>query len=196
MKYIEESENISSKPRSLIDIYLSFSWIALQGFGGVVAILQHELVEKKQWLNREQFIDDWVVAQLLPGPNVVNLSMIIGHRHFGIFGAFAALSGMLVVPFMIVISIAAVFGAFANDPASIKILRGLGAVSAGLITATGLKLIAALRTNILGLKICYVISILTFIAIGLLRWKLVWVLLGGGVIVCLMAFKAVSDQES
>ncbi|WP_374672595.1 chromate transporter [Acidovorax temperans] len=194
MKQIHKSK-ILSKPRSIADIYLSFSWIALQGFGGVVALLQHELVEKKQWMSREQFIDDWVVAQLLPGPNVVNLSMIIGHRHFGIFGAFAALSGMLVAPFMIVLAIAAVFGAFTNNPILIGILRGLGAVSAGLITATGLKLIAALRTNILGLKMCYLISILTFAAIGLFRWKLIWVLLGGGAVACLMAFIAISDQD-
>ncbi|HRB10372.1 MAG TPA: chromate transporter, partial [Ottowia sp.] len=54
-------------PRSRADLFWSFTWLALQGFGGVLAVVQRELVEKKRWLTREQFVEDWAVAQIMPG---------------------------------------------------------------------------------------------------------------------------------
>jgi hypothetical protein len=71
----------------LTDLFLSFTWLALQGFGGVLAVVQRELVEKKRWLTREEFIEDWAVAQIMPGPNVINLSIMLGCRYFGWRGA-------------------------------------------------------------------------------------------------------------
>ena len=78
------------RPLSKTDLFLSFNWLALQGFGGVLAVVQRELVEKKRWMTREQFVEDWAVAQIMPGPNVVNLSLMIGGRYFGLAGALAA----------------------------------------------------------------------------------------------------------
>nr|WP_219339132.1 chromate transporter [Tepidicella baoligensis] len=124
-------------------MFLSFSAIALQGFGGVIAIIQRELVEKKRWMTREQFVEDWAVAQILPGPNVVNLSLMIGGRHFGLSGALAALAGMLVAPLLVVLLMAIAFGTVADTPTATGALRGMGAVAAGLIIATGWLLSAA-----------------------------------------------------
>ena len=81
-----------SAPQSRTDLFWSFTWLALQGFGGVLAVVQRELVEKKRWMTREEFIEDWAVAQIMPGPNVVNLSIMIGDRYFGLRGALAALA--------------------------------------------------------------------------------------------------------
>ena len=75
------------RPRSLSDLFFSFTWLALQGFGGVLAVVQYELVERKRWLTPEEFVEDWAVAQVLPGPNVVNIAMMIGSRYFGLAGA-------------------------------------------------------------------------------------------------------------
>ena len=66
------------QPRSPADLFWSFTWLALQGFGGVLAVVQRELVEKKRWMTDEEFVEDWAVAQIMPGPNVVNLSVMIG----------------------------------------------------------------------------------------------------------------------
>lgn len=96
-------------PRTRADLFWSFTWLALQGFGGVLAVVQRELVEKKRWLSREQFIEDWAVAQIMPGPNVVNLSMMIGDRHFGLSGALAALAGMLVHTLAVALGLATLF---------------------------------------------------------------------------------------
>src|SRR5690606_9319112 len=128
--------------------------MALQGFGGVLAVVQRELVEKRQWLTREQFIEDWAVAQIMPGPNVVNLSMMIGGRHFGLSGALAALAGMLLAPLALLLLIATLYSQLADLPQAQGALRGMGAVAAGLIAATGLKLAGALRKNVMGMAAC------------------------------------------
>ena len=73
----------ASRPETLGALFWSFTWLALQGFGGVLAIVQRELVERRRWLTREQFVEDWAVAQVLPGPNIVNLSLMLGDRFFG-----------------------------------------------------------------------------------------------------------------
>jgi chromate transporter len=121
----------SQRPQSKTDLFLSFSILALQGFGGVLAVVQRELVEKKKWLTREEFLEDWAVAQILPGPNVVNLSLMIGDRYFGLRGALTALAGMLTFPLLIVLALAVVFGGIADTPMAEGALRGMGAVAAG-----------------------------------------------------------------
>lgn len=177
------------QPQSLSDLFVSFTLLALQGFGGVLAIVQRELVEKKRWLTREEFIEDWAVAQIMPGPNVVNLSLMIGARYFGLKGALAALAGMLTVPLVIVLLLALMYAQFASHPGVAGALRGMGAVAAGLIAATGLKLFGALKSNVLGLRLCIGFGVLCFVAIALLRWPLAYVLIGLGSVACVLAFR-------
>ena len=176
-------------PESKTDLFVSFSLLALQGFGGVLAIVQRELVEKKRWLTREEFLEDWAVAQILPGPNVVNLSLMIGDRYFGMRGALAALAGMLAFPLVIVIAIAALFAGVSDVPQVQGALRGMGAVASGLITATGLKLIGALKSNVMGTLACIGLAAITFVAVAWLRVPLTWVLLCCGGVACSWAYK-------
>lgn len=169
------------RPKSLTDVFVSFTLLALQGFGGVIAVVQREMVEKKRWLTREEFIEEWAVAQIMPGPNVINMSMMIGDRYFGLRGALAALAGLLAVPTVIVMVLALVYAQYATNPAVAGALRGMGAVAAGLIAATGLRLVGALKTNVLGLPLCIGMALACFAAVALLRIPLFWVLpvLGG-----------------
>lgn len=183
-------------PKSCSDLFWSFTWLALQGFGGVLAVVQRELVEKKRWMTREQFVEDWAVAQIMPGPNVVNLSMMIGGRYFGLRGALSALAGMLTLPLLVVLLLAVLYGQVAEYPVAQNALRGMGAVAAGLITATGIKLIAALERNALGTGVCIGLAAITFVAIGLLRWPLLWVLLGVGGAACLWAYRVLAREAA
>lgn len=184
------------RPRSKTDLFFSFSKLALQGFGGVLAIVQRELVEKKRWLTPEEFLEDWAVAQILPGPNVVNLSLMIGDRYFGFAGALAALAGMLTFPLVVVLILAAALGGVADTPAAQGALRGMGAVAAGLIAATGIKLVTALKRNAMGLAVCWVFAIASFVAIALLRWPLAAVLLGIGGLACVWAYRQLGDAQA
>ena len=181
-----------ARPQSLSDLFISFTLLALQGFGGVLAVVQRELVEKKRWMTREEFVEEWAVAQIMPGPNVVNLSLMIGSRYFGFKGAMAALAGMLVAPLCIVLVLALVYGQFADHPGVQGALRGMSAVAAGLIAATGFKLFGALQKNVLGLPACIAFGGLCFAAIAWLRWPLVYVLLGLGAVAFTLAYKKLS----
>jgi chromate transporter len=168
------------RPESLSDLFFSFTFLALQGFGGVLAVVQRELVEKKRWMTREEFVEDWAVAQILPGPNVINLCLMIGDRYFGFRGAMVGLAGMLTFPLLVVLGLALIYAHFADNPQVAGALRGMGAVAAGLITATGLKLCSALKRHPLGVPMCIVLGVASFIGIALLRWPLAYVLLGLG----------------
>ena len=178
-----------AQPKSPTDLFVSFTLLALQGFGGVLAVVQRELVEKKRWLTREEFVEEWAVAQIMPGPNVVNLSLMIGARYFGFKGAMAALAGMLAAPLLIVLLLALSYAQFAGHQAVLGALRGMSAVAAGLIAATGLKLFGALQKNVLGLPVCIGLGVLCFFSIALLRWPLAYVLLGLGGAACALAYK-------
>ncbi|PZP31347.1 MAG: chromate transporter [Roseateles depolymerans] len=178
-----------ARPASQRELFLAFTRLALQGFGGVLAIAQRELVERLQWLTKEEFVELLAIAQVLPGPNIVNLSMMIGDRFFGLRGAFVALAGMLAAPSVLVLVLAALYGEFARHPIVADALRGMGAVSAGLILATGLKLLPALKKSPLGLPLALVLAALTFVLIALVRAPLPAVLLGLGGVGMAMAWR-------
>ena len=129
-----------ARPSSEKELFVAFTLLALQGFGGVLAVAQRVLCEQRRWLTREQFVEILAVAQVLPGPNVCNLALMIGDRFFGWRGAFAALAGMMAVPLVIVLLLTALYAEYSMNLAVSGGLRGMGAVSAGLIVGTGLKL--------------------------------------------------------
>ena len=185
------SPNLESRPRphSLGDLFLSFTWLALQGFGGVLAVVQRELVEKKRWMTNEEFVEDWAVAQIMPGPNVVNLSIMIGDRYFGLRGALAALAGMLTFPLILVLALAVVYAQFASHPAVAGALRGMGAVAAGLIAGVGIKLFVSIKNHPLGRPLCVAFAALTIVAMAWLRWPLFWILPVIGGAACVLTWR-------
>jgi len=183
-------------PRSKTDLFISFTLLALQGFGGVLAVVQRVLVEEKRWMTREQFVEEWAVAQIMPGPNVVNLSLMIGGRYFGLPGALAGVAGMLAAPLVVVLLLGIAFGTVSDSPWAQGALRGMGAVSAGLIAGTGIKLISALKTNPMRMPACIALAALSFVGVALLRLPLAWVLLGTGALGCSWAWLQLAKQAA
>jgi chromate transporter len=177
------------RPQSLTDLFVSFTLLALQGFGGVLAVVQRELVERKQWLSEEEFIEEWAVAQVMPGPNVINLSLMIGGRYFGLPGALAALAGMLTVPLVLVLLLVVVHERYAGNPMVSGALRGMAAVSAGMIGAVGLKLAGTLVRNPIPLAWSAPLCALAFVLVALLHVPLFLVLSGVGGLCCLLAWQ-------
>lgn len=177
-----------AQPSSKKELFVAFTLLALQGFGGVIAIAQRVLCEQRRWLTREQFVEILAVAQVLPGPNVCNVALMIGDRFFGWRGAFAALAGMMAVPLVIVLILTALYAQYAMNPAVSGALRGMGAVSAGLIVGTGLKLVGALQSNPMQAPVCGALLVAAFAAVALLRWPLVWVILALGLAACAYAW--------
>lgn len=170
------------RPASPFALFVAFSLLALQGFGGVLAVAQRELVDRRNWLSRMEFVELYALAQMLPGPNVVNLSLMIGDRYFGWRGALAAITGMLLAPFLIVIALAASYERLAEFPAVAGALRGMGAVAAGLILAMACKMLATLRGNLLGPWLCALLGLGALVAIAVFRLPLAWIVIGLGLL--------------
>ena len=180
------------RPASTRDLFWSFTWLALQGFGGVLAVVQREIVEKKKWLTPDEFMEDWAVAQVLPGPNVINLSLMLGDRYFGLRGAVAAVAGMLAFPLVVILTLAVVYAHYAAHPQVAGALRGMGAVAGGLIAATGIKLLPQLRKHPLGFGVCLAFVAVVMAAILGLRLPLGWVLLVVGGVACAWTWRKIA----
>jgi chromate transporter len=186
---VSDAQQPLRAPRSRGELFRVFNRMALQGFGGVLAVAQRELVEREGWMSREQFLQSLSLSQVLPGPNIVNLALMVGDRFFGWRGAAAALGGMLCAPLLIVLLLAGLYGQFMHVPQVAGALRGMGAVAAGLVIATALKLVGALRGSVLGGRLAALLAASTFVVIGVLRWPMVGVVLGLGSAAVLMAWR-------
>ena len=154
----------------------------------MLAVAQRGLVDQRRWLTPAQFLEMLSVSQVLPGPNIVNLGLIVGDRFFGLRGAGAAMAGMLLVPTAIVLTLTALYAEYSHLPVVAGALRGMGAVAAGLVFATAGKLAAGLRSNPMGGAVYIAFTLATLVMVGGLRWPLAAVLLGGGSVAILVAW--------
>ena len=153
-------------------LFLGFLMIGLQGFGGVLPFAHRILVEQHRWLSEREFTEVLSLSQFLPGPNIVNVSVIVGNRYQGPLGAVAATLGLMLMPFVIVLILAALYARFADLEVVRGATIGVSAAATGLVIATGLRMVRALK----GIPWQIVMGALTFIAIALLRLPLLWVL--------------------
>lgn len=171
-------------PRGAWHLFCAFSSIALQGFGGVMAIIQREVVQRRQWLTPQEFMQDWAVAQVMPGSNVVNLSMMIGQRFVGLRGAVAAVAGMFVLPMLLMLLAGSAYVYWSDNALVSGALHGVAAVAAGLVLGSGLKLASSLPGHPLPLWLCAVLAALGFVLMAWLHWPLLAVLLSVGAVGC------------
>jgi chromate transporter len=178
-----------ARPASPASLFRACNRLALQGFGGVLPVAQRELVERLGWLTRQQFLELLSVAQVLPGPNIVNLLLIFGDRLFGWRGALAATAGILLAPLAVVLALALMVGQLQELTQVAGALRGMGVVSAGLVLSTAFKLASGLRRNPLGLPAFAAAVALTVVAVAWLRWPLVGVVLGLGPVAVWLAWR-------
>lgn len=151
---------------------------------------QRVLVEERRWLTREEFVEMLAFAQLAPGPNVCNLAIMFGDRHFGWRGAIVALAGMLAVPAALVLALAVLHGQFAQIPWVQRAVAGMAAVAAGLLIATALKLARTQPARWLALGVA------AFVAVGLFRWPLVAVLAAMVPAAVALAWRGSGEAES
>ncbi len=183
-----------ARPASCTELFTAFTGLALQGFGGVLAVAQRVLCEDRRWLSQAEFLEMLALAQVLPGPNVCNLSLMVGDRWFGTRGAFAALAGMMALPLLIVLAAIALYAQFASHPLVAGALRGMGAVAAGMIVGTAFKLSGPLRSSPLGLPLVALLGGACFVAVALLRWPLAGVLLALGLLAGGLAWRRLAPS--
>ena len=153
-------------------LFLGFLMVGLQGFGGVLPFARRMLVEQHRWLSEREFTEVLSLSQFLPGPNIINVSIIVGNRFRGPLGSIAATLGLMLMPFVIVLVLAALYARFADLAPVRGATNGVSAAATGLIIATGLQMARPLK----GIPWHIVMCALTFIAIALLRLPLLWML--------------------
>jgi chromate transporter len=154
------------------DLFLAFLEIGLSGFGGVLPWARRILVERRRWLTDREFIEVLSLGQALPGPNIINASIVIGARMHGPVGSVIAFSGLLLAPLAIVLMLGALYDAYGHLETIRRIFSGVAAAAAGLVLATGIKLALQLPRT---WKIL-MMAALAFLAVGLLRLPLFWAL--------------------
>jgi chromate transporter len=159
--------------RTPSELFRTFAEMSIYGFGGVMPWARRMLVDRRGWLDDREFAELLAVGQILPGPNICNIAVIIGYRYCGWRGAFAAATGLMLPPFFIVLALGALYHRFGALATVQGALRGMGAVAAGLILMTGVKLAQGQPRTVRGL----VFGLLSLAAVGIVHWPLGWVML-------------------
>jgi chromate transporter len=155
------------------ELFLGFLKIGLLGFGGIAPWARHIIIEERRWLTDKEFAAILGIGQILPGPNTMNASVMIGDRFQGVGGVLACLLGQMAMPLAIVTSLAVVYQRFAEVPEVKAALVGAAAGAAGLVLGTALKMVRKIKLTPLAL----LVGTMAVAAIGLLAWPLVPVVL-------------------
>jgi chromate transporter len=159
----------------LAELFLAFAKMSLAGFGGVLVWARRGIVEQHRWMTADEFNETYALCHFLPGPNIVNLSVVFGSRFRGLAGGIAAFAGLVGPPMVIATILAALYARYGEIDALRRILAGVSCAAVGLLIAVVFKMMMPLikKRDAVGL----VILAAVFIAIGLIRLPLPAVLL-------------------
>ena len=165
----------ASTPPGLIALFVAFAKISLAGFGGVLVWARRGIVDQHRWMTADEFNETYALCHFLPGPNVVNLSVVFGSRFRGIPGSVAAFAGLLGPPVVIVTILAALYARYGEIDALRRILAGVSCAAVALLLSAVFRMMMPLvkRRDLVAL----VLLATVFVAIGLLRLPLPAVLL-------------------
>jgi chromate transporter len=165
-----------ASPPTVLELFIAFSIISLSGFGGVLYWSRRMLVEQRKWMTPAEFNDAYALCQILPGPTIVNLSVVFGRSIRGLRGAAVALAGLIGPGLVIVLFFAFLYSIFGTIDALQRMLAGVAAAAAGLVIGMTGKMAEPLfeQKNWL---MYGAVAVVVFVTIGLLRWPIWWVLL-------------------
>ncbi len=157
------------------ELFAGFFKVTMSGFGGVLAFARREFVTTRRWMTADEFNDLFALCQFLPGPNIVNLSIIYGVRLYGFWGAAAALVGLLAPPVVLMIAAGMAYARYGELPLFRDGLTGLAAAAAGLLIATAVQMTEPLVRK--GRALQLLIALAAFAAVGILQWSMLATLL-------------------
>jgi len=162
-------------PPGLLELFLAFAKMSLAGFGGVLVWARRGIVDQHRWMTADEFNETFALCHFLPGPNIVNLSVVFGSRFRGIAGGIAAFTGLVGPPMVIATILAALYARYGEIDALRRILAGVSCAAVGLLMAVVFKMMMPLirKRDVVGMLVLLAV----FIAIGLLRLPLQAVLL-------------------
>ncbi|MGY3512731.1 chromate transporter [Bradyrhizobium lupini] len=165
----------SAVPPGLLALFLAFARMSLAGFGGVLVFARQAIVEQHRWMTADEFNETFALCHFLPGPNIVNLSMVFGARLRGIAGGIAAFAGLLLPPTLIMTVLAIIYARFGDVDVLRRILAGISCAAVGLLIAVVFRMMTPLLKRLDALALILMLGV--FLAIGVLRLPLQAVLL-------------------
>jgi chromate transporter len=154
---------------STYELFKAFAIVALSGFGGALPWARRMIVEQRRWMTPEEFNQAFALSQFLPGPNLVNFSVVFGLRFGGPLGALVTLAGLLGPPLVIVIILGVLYAHFGDIEVLSRALAGITAAAAGLLIAIVAKMATPLfkRWNS-----APAIALLAFAGVAIMQWPL------------------------
>jgi chromate transporter len=159
----------------LAEIARLFARIGITSFGGgLSAWMYREVVDRRRWLAEDAFLSGLTLGQIMPGANVVNLSVYIGQRLRGWLGSVVAVTALLLPPTIAVVVLGAVLQRFGEFPWLHDLLEGVAAGAIGLTFSVGFR--AARHAASRG-RWAPVLVFAVFGLVGLLRWPMIPVVL-------------------
>lgn len=170
-------------------LYASFFRVGLFTFGGgyaMLPLLEREAIDRRRWATRDEILDIYGLAQVVPGVIAVNTATFLGQRQAGYAGAVAATAGMISPSILVILAVAMVLGQVQDQPLVVAAFAGVRAGVGGLIVATAWRivrntckdLVAGLLT-LVAACIAFTIrggavwAILAALAVGVARYRLV-----------------------
>jgi chromate transporter len=131
----------------LAALFIAFLKISLCGFGGGLVWARRIAVEQHGWLNEEEFADIVSLCQFMPGPNVVGIAVCVGAKLRGLIGSIAAVCGFILIPWAAGFSLGVLYLRHTHLAVLQNILGGVSAVGAGLLIATGIRMLMLQRNR-------------------------------------------------
>jgi chromate transporter len=162
-------------PPGLLALFLAFARMSLAGFGGVLVFARQAIVERHRWMTADEFNETFALCHFLPGPNIVNLSMVFGARLRGIAGGIAAFAGLLLPPTLIMTVLAIIYARFGDVEVLRRILAGISCAAVGLLIAVVFRMMTPLLKRLDAVALILMLGV--FLAIGVARLPLQAVLL-------------------
>ncbi|MCP3476284.1 chromate transporter [Bradyrhizobium sp. CCGUVB1N3] len=162
-------------PPGLFALFMAFARMSLAGFGGVLVFARRAIVDDHRWMTADEFNETFALCHFLPGPNIVNLSMVFGSHLRGLAGGVAAFAGLLVPPTLIMTALAALYAHFGELEVLRRTLAGVSCAAVGLLIAVVFRMMTPLLKR--ADAIALVLMAAVFVAIGVLRLPLQAVLL-------------------
>lgn len=166
---------IAAAPPGLVALFLAFARMSLAGFGGVLVFARRAIVEQHRWMTADEFNETFALCHFLPGPNIVNLSMVFGARLRGLAGGIAAFAGLLLPPTLIMTVLAVIYAHFGDLDVLRRSLAGISCAAVGLLIAVVFRMMTPLLRRMNSVALILMLGVFT--AIGVLRLPLQAVLL-------------------
>ena len=146
----------------LLQLFLTFLKIGAFTFGGgyaMIALLEHEFIEKKKWIDKDEFLNMVAVAESTPGPVAINSATYLGYRVGGVAGAALSTLAVSIPSFVIIYIISLFFDRFLSLTYVAYAFKGIQVCVVYLIASAGVKMLRGLEKNVLS----YVIMAVVFV---------------------------------